>query len=316
MQLSADAEASLDAGGTENVVVFSAVRGTIEISTAEGLGGLFATVNAAQLYAAWQSVLSNLHVIPYPAATGECAVYDQLLGSSASAILPADFASVGGRELLSANVLSLSGYTPAFLTGASMNVSQQVSRATDNEPGYLWLSNLTGPSTPTKLGLGNWSLAGSSGPDIATFSANIGLPSTLVWSGITGLNSPSRGGVTMAWTGGYCNLAGQCQMPAVPPNVTIFGNSSVWNDADPSQNRGKSFACSAPAPNGVFVIPATVLSTLPVAGAQETGFGSLGMSVSDMAPFIALMTNGQRTDGGAFGFSEYLVNTGQAFSWK
>jgi hypothetical protein len=314
--LTAANEATIDSGGTLNIGVFSAIRGTIEVSTAEGLGGLFATVNAAQLFAAYQSVLSNLHVVPYPVATGQCVIYDQLLSTTASSILPASFASVGGRELQSSSSLTLSGFSPAFLTGTSMNVVQPVLRAPGNEPGYLWINNLIGPSTPAKLALGNWSLAGTAGPDIATFSVSVAIPSTLIWTNITGLNSPSRGGVTMNWTGGYCNLNGQCQMPVVPPNVTIFGNSSVWNASDPSQNRGKSFVCSDPAPDGTFAIPVGIISALPVAGSQETGLGSLGISINDTAPFIALMTNGQRTDAGIFGFSEYLMNTGSTFAWK
>jgi uncharacterized protein (TIGR03437 family) len=315
MGLTPASEAMVDAGGSVNIGAFAAVRGSIGVNTSEGLGGLFTSVNAAGLFAAYQNVLWNTHVVPYPAPVEGCVLYDQLSVSTSSSILPASFAGLGGTELQTAKSLTLTGFAPAFLSG-SMTFTQSIARAGAEGAGYVWISNLTGPSVSSKLTLGNWSLFADAGPDIASFSANIELPQTLAWTGMTGFVAPSHSGVTMIWTGGYCTLKGECQMPVIPPNVNIFGNSSVLNPSDPSRNRGKSFSCTVPAPDSIFVIPSEILGALPIAGPQEVGLGSLGVSVSDTAPFLALMTNGQRIDGGVFGFSEYLVNTGASFAWK
>ena len=316
MGLSAASEATLDAGGTVNVGVFSMIRGTIEIATSEGLGGLFATVNAGQLWAAFQSLLWNTHVVPYPAPAGDCVVYDQLVSAATTTILPDSFTAIGGRELQSASTLMLNGFSPSSVSKPSLNYSQIVGKTAGSGPGYLWTSNLTGPAVPAKLNMGNWSLSADPGPDISVFSASIQLPLTLLWTGLTGLTAPSQSGVTMTWTGGYCPMLFPCPMPLIPPNVNIFGNSSVWNPSDPSMSRGKSFSCAIPAPDTIFAIPPAVLAALPVPGPLEVGVGSLGMSASDITPFVALMTNGQRTDGGALGFSELQVNTGTGFAWK
>jgi uncharacterized protein (TIGR03437 family) len=316
MGLTPASEAMVDAGGSVNIGVFAAVSGAITVKTSEGLGGLFTSVNAAELFAVYQNVLWNTHVVPYPAPVGGCVLYDQLSVSTSSSILLASFAGVGGTELQSANSLTLTGFTPASLSRTSTTFTQSIARAGGEGAGYVWISNLTGTSVPSKFTLGNWSLFADAGPDIAGFSANVELPQTLAWTGMTGFVTPSHSGVTMTWTGGYCTLNGLCQMPAIPPNVNIFGNSSVLNPSDPSRNRGKSFSCSVPAPDTVFGIPSEILGALPIAGPQEVGLGSLGVSVSDTAQFLPLMTNGQRIDGGIFGFSEYLVNTGASFAWK
>jgi hypothetical protein len=98
--------------------------------------------------------------------------------------------------------------------------------------------------------------------------------------------------------------------------VNIFGNASVFNAADPSRNRGKSFACNVPSQLGIFAIPPDVTGVLPLPDAAEEGRGALGIVYSNSAPFLAFLANGQRLDGGVFSVAEYMMNSGPAFAWK
>ena len=52
------------------------------------------------------------------------------------------------------------------------------------------------------------------------------------------------------------------------------------------------------------------------AGVDEESSGALGIVYSNSAPFLALLANGQRLDGGEFAFTEYMMNSGPAFAWK
>ena len=97
--------------------------------------------------------------------------------------------------------------------------------------------------------------------------------------------------------------------------VNIFGNSSVFNSSDPSQNR-QVVSCSVPAPDAIFIIPSEITASLPIAGPNEFGTGSLGISTGDVSPFLALLANGQRLDAGVFAYAEYMVNSGPTFAWK
>src|SRR5258708_6628595 len=76
--LSAAAEAALDAGGTANVGVFSAIRGAASGITADGAGGLFESANEVQLYTTYSQILASFRVVSYPTPAGACVVYDGL----------------------------------------------------------------------------------------------------------------------------------------------------------------------------------------------------------------------------------------------
>ena len=91
--------------------------------------------------------------------------------------------------------------------------------------------------------------------------------------------------------------------------MNIFGSASVFNNSDPSQNRGKSFSCIVSATSGQFAVPASITSRLPVAGTGETAEGSLGISIGGGSPFDATLTSGKALDGTFFGFGEAFVNS-------
>jgi uncharacterized protein (TIGR03437 family) len=319
MGLLPEAEAAIDADGTLNIGAFSGVLGTIGTLSQEGVAGFFANVGRDGLYATYAQLLSNFHASPYPVPTGECVVYDQLSASQPASVFLSIITVAGGHELKAANSLTLSGLIPSGLTKNSQTVTQPVARSAAGD-GYLWTNTIFGPATAAHLTQGSWSLiSDSSGADVNPFSASAQLPMTLTWGNITGLNSPSRTGVTITWTGA-CATGGPTAQNGCLPNpvdyVNIFGNSSVFNATDPSRNRGKSFACNVPSQQGIFVIPSDVTGVLPVAGVDEQSRGALGIVYSNSAPFLAFLANGQRLDGGLFAFSEYMMNSGPAFAWK
>jgi uncharacterized protein (TIGR03437 family) len=296
--LSATAEAQLDAGGSVNIGVFAAVGGAAQGFVAEGTGGLFISGNANQVYNALSTILAFFHVTYYPAPTGGCVVYDELSVPSSASPIPQDFTSVGGTELQPAAFLTLT---------VPVGQPQNIIRAGGPGAGYLWV-HLISPQDPAKLGPGTFTLSGGAGPDIAAFTATTSFPANLSWKNMLNLQGPpAAGGVTITWDGGPAT--GQ-------PNVNIFGNSSVFNGADPSKNRGKSFSCIVDANAKQFVVPASITSQLPLPGAGEVAGGSLGMSIGGGTPFDATLTNGQKLDGSFFGFGEAYVNNGAAFAWK
>lgn len=306
--LSPQTEAALDAQGaaslisastaTANVGVFAALRGAAFGIQAEGAGGLFGSFNEAQLFNAYNAILSNFHVTYYPAPTGSCIVYDELSLPTSSIPVPNDFTVVGGKELQPGAVLNLAG--PG-------GISQAITRPGSGSPGvgYLWV-NLIGTFSPAEIGPGTYTLSGTGGADVAAFSASTEFPQNLVWTNAANFSSSAPvNGVTMTFTA--AGTAGQ-------PDVNIFGNSSVFNVADPSKNRGKSFSCIVDASLKQFVVPASVTQQLPVAGSGEVANGSLGISIGGGSPFNATLTNGTKLDGSFFGFGEAFVNNG--ITWK
>lgn len=304
--LSAQAEAALDSQGaaslvasstaTANVGVFDAVRGAVPPIVAEGAGGLFESANEAELFNTYQIILTNFHVIYYPAPAGGCVVYDELSLPSGIPI-PSDFTGIGSKELQPAASLLLSGPN---------NVSQGIIRAGSQGPGagYLWVNILGTASTP-ELGPGTFTLSGAAGPDIAAFSASTQFPANVTWPNV-GSIQPQISGTTITWTGGGTTAQ---------PNMNIFGNSSIFNPADPSKNRGKSFSCIVPATASPYSIPTdSVTKQLPTAGAGEIAVGSVGISNGGGSQFSATLTNGTPLDGSFFGFGEAFVASG--VTWK
>lgn len=292
--LNRTAEAAVDAGGTANVGVFAAVRGAVPPITAEGAGGLFENANAAQLWATYSLILANFHVTYYPAPAGGCVVYDELSLPSGIPI-PQDFTAIGAKELRPGGSLLLKGPN---------NASQGIIAAGAGTPGsgFLWVN--IGPQYI--LGPGQWTLSSAAGPDVAAFSATTEFPTNLTWTNMGSLlTPPTSNGVTLTWTGSGT---------AAQSSVNIFGNSSVFNNTDPSKNRGKSFSCIVPANGSPFAVPAAITQQLPTAGAGEAANGSLGISIGGGSQFSATLANGQPLDGSFFGFGEAFVNSG--ITWK
>ncbi len=294
--LSQSAEAALDAGGTVNLGVFSAIRGAASGLTAEGLGGLFETANATEVYETYKELLTAYSVIYFPGPIGSCVTFDELSGPPASPI-PTDFTTIGSKELQPSSLLTLSGPN---------GVSTPVGRANTGAPGsgYLWI-NLPSAASPALLGPGTYTISGNAGPDIAAFNGSTQFPTNLSWTNSGNLSAPPvANGITMTWTGGGT---------VVQPNIWIFGNSSIYNLVDPSKDRGKTFSCVVNASLNQFAIPASITSQLPTPGTNEVEIGSLGMSTGGGSKFNATLLNGTPLDGTFFGFGEAFVNSA---TWK
>jgi hypothetical protein len=137
---------------------------------------------------------------------------------------------------------------------------------------------------------GIYSINGSGGKDVGTFSASVtlgafptingGLPSAIIRSS----------GLTLSWTGAN---------PAA--TVTILGLTEAVSGLTFSLGE---FLCSTTAASGTFTVPASILSQIP---ASTTG--SLSVSFNNpTVPFSAPLTGGGTTINAGFSASFSLSN--------
>lgn len=266
-------------GGTVNTGLFLMLRAVVLGVPAEGAGGLFDTVNANGAFQLYSRILFAFGGYNFPVAAGSCAVLDSIDPPSGFSV--PDFTTIGGKELMAGSFLNLSG-----TNGNSAVVPRQI----PDTGGYLTVFFST-------LGKGTWTLTGSGGPDIGSFTAKTDLPEDLVWSNAGNLSNPPRSDLTILWTG--ANLNAQSL-------VTVVGSSVVVNPNDPSLSRGKQFFCNALASAGRTVIPASVVSQLPSSSVAsgEVYFGQLGIYSGNGSTFTAPLTGGGTVDGGLLSYGE------------
>ena len=132
---------------------------------------------------------------------------------------------------------------------------------------------------------------------MGAFSATITLPGNLSWTNAGNFKSVPQSDLTIVWSGGSTSSN---------PVVTVYGNSTIVNPADPSKSRAKSFYCAAPASAGKFVVPASIRQQLPSASSGETSFGSLGITTGGFSSFTAPLTKGT-LDAGVIDYGEAYV---------
>jgi len=282
--LSQSALATLDNGGTLNIGLFQVLRAYVAQlgGSAEGTGGLFDNVNANGVFQMYNRILVAFGAVSYPAPLNSCVVIDQQITGGGFAV--PNFTAIGGTELVA---------DPLLLTMSGQGVSANVLR--QDAGGYL------GVFVPAILGPGSWTLSGNGGADVGAFNAKITLPDDLIWTnGGNFMTLPvPRTALTILWAGG--NLTASAV-------VTVFGNSTVVNVNDPSQNRAKSFYCAAPASDGKFVVPASVMQQLPssTTAAGETAYGTLGITTGGLGTFTAPLTKGT-LDAGVIAYGEAYV---------
>ncbi|MBV8816742.1 MAG: hypothetical protein JO022_00220 [Acidobacteriaceae bacterium] len=269
---------NLDAGKTANIGLFLALRAVVLGTNAEGAGGVFDKVNRDGAWQLTNQILDSFGGAPFNVASGSCAVLDTI--NPATGFSVPNFQNIGGTELDAGAGLSLSGPN-----GAGQGILHQ------STGGYLGVFFAT-------LGPGNWTISGSGGNDVNAFSAQTSLPTNLTWTNNGNFNTVPvpRSDVTVLWTGG--NLNSQSL-------VTIFGSSVVINSTDPTKSRGKQFFCNAPAGDGKFVIPASVMSQLPssTTATNEVAYGNLGISSGAGSSFSAPLKAGT-LDAGYFVYGE------------
>ena len=279
--LNESALATLDSGGTVNVGLFQILSGYAAAlgGAVQGAGGLFDNANASSVFNIYNLIPVAYGAVSYPAPLNSCVVIDQVI-TTGGFNLPA-FSKIGGTELVADSlVLQINGPN-----GANGDILRQTTG------GYVgvFLAPILGP--------GSYTISGMGGVDVGAFNATITLPSDLSWTNAGNFKSVPQADLTIAWSGGTSSAN---------PVVTVFGNSTIVNPADPSMSRAKSFYCAAPASAGKFVVPASVRAQLPSAASGETSFGNLGITTGGFASFTAPLKKGT-LDAGVIDYGEAYV---------
>jgi hypothetical protein len=278
--LGAAALAKLDTpGGTVDAGVFLMLTAVLEGIAAQGAGGGFLTADANATFQMFNQILVAFGGYPYPVAAGACAVQD-IIAPPAGFNVP-DFSTLGGTILDAGPAVDLAG---------SNGNSQVLLEETTG--GYLNTFFAT-------LGQGSWTLSGTGGKSVGSFSGVTNLPDNLTWSNAGNFSNLPASSLTITWTG--ANLNAQSL-------VTIFGSSVVINPTDATKTRGKQFYCNAKASAGTFVVPSAVVTQLPSSSVDssqgEVAFGQLGIYSGSGSTFSAPLVSGGKLDGSYFAYGE------------
>jgi hypothetical protein len=96
---------------------------------------------------------------------------------------------------------------------------------------------------------GAYTVAGTGGANVGSFSALFNIPTPPNWTNQTSLSTVTRtNGLTVNWGG-------------------VLGNNSILIEGvsatDATLTKGAAFSCAAPASAGTFTVPPEVLQTLP-----------------------------------------------------
>ena len=155
---------------------------------------------------------------------------------------------------------------------------------------------------------GTYTVSGTGGADIGSFSAAVSLPSGFTWTNENAIANPipRASPLNVTWTGGGTGL------------VTIIGTSSVpagGTAASPIYS-AMAFDCVAPASAGNFTVPANILEQLPAASGDTTSpsIGTLALfAVPDPSTgqgmFTAPLTAGGYIDQGILIYSIGALTT-------
>jgi uncharacterized protein (TIGR03437 family) len=279
--LDESALATLDSGGKVNVGLFQILSGYAAAlgGAVQGAGGLFLNGNASAVFNLYNLIPVAYGAVSYPAPMNSCVVIDQVITSGGFSLPAID--QIGGTELVAdAETLEING--PG---GANANILRQTSG------GYV------GVFLPPILGPGAWTISGMGGVDVGAFNATITLPGNFSWTNAGNFSTVPQADLTIAWSGGTTSAN---------PVVTVYGNSTIVNPANPSMSRAKSFYCAAPASAGKFVVPASVRAQLPSAASGESSFGSLGIATGGFGSFTAPLKKGT-LDAGVIDYGEAYV---------
>ena len=143
-----------------------------------------------------------------------------------------------------------------------------------NAGGFTIYSATLGNATPGNyLDQGQYTITGTGGTDVGSFTARLNVPAPLVWTNQASITTVNRAsGVTVTWSGG--DPAGFVQISGT--SFVAVGNSAV----------GAIFNCTARTSDGTFTVPPVVLLALPASGSISAGGisipipGSLGITGS------------------------------------
>ena len=120
------------------------------------------------------------------------------------------------------------------------------------------------------VGSGSYTLAAPGGADVGAFQATANLPQ-FNWTNRAAVNSITRSGMTIDWTGGGAGWV----------NITGYGarvlSGDVMADYANAVLEGTFFSCIAEAADGSMTIPGSILSQLPMVAAASPITGSLNV---------------------------------------
>ncbi len=168
-----------------------------------------------------------------------------------------------------------------------------------------------GSGSPT-LTQGTYTIAGSGGPDVGAFTANINFPGTFTWTNQDSVPAvvPRSQNLPITWTGGGDGL------------VTISGFAGSQTGGTPTNPiyDVAGFTCIAQASAGNFSVPSAVLQQLPQTSGDVTS-GSIGnlsvFAIPDASKgqgvFSAPLTAGGNVD---FAYFSYAVGSSKTVGFN
>jgi len=179
--------------------------------------------------------------------------------------------------------------------------NMSIPRQSDNSYSAILYSSGLGSVVPKSgsptLVEGTYTVSGTGGADVGSFSAAVSLPSDFTWTNENTIANPipRASPLNVTWTGGGTGL------------VTIIGASSVpagGTAASPIYS-ALAFNCIAPASAGNFTVPANILGQLAAASGDTTSasIGTLALfAIPDpstgQGTFTAPLTAGGKIDQG------------------
>ena len=168
-----------------------------------------------------------------------------------------------------------------------------------------------GQGSPT-LTQGTYTIAGTGGPDVGTFTANINFPGTFTWTNESSVPAvvPRNQNLPITWTGGGDGLV----------TVGGFAGSQVGGTQTNPIYDVAGFTCIAQASAGNFSVPSAVLQQLPQVSGDVTSGAIVNISVlaipdasKGQGVFSAPLTAGGNVD---FAYFSYAVGSSKTVGFN
>jgi hypothetical protein len=142
------------------------------------------------------------------------------------------------------------------------------------------------------ISAGTFTLSGTGGADVGSFSTSLDVPQPVVWTNKDSITTvPRSQNLNITWTGGGSNDL---------YIVGASGNQAGGTQTNPVYDM-TTFVCLTKANLLNFSVPSAVLSQLPATSGN--GVGLLALQLNGKATFTAPLTAGGNIDSGVFLFS-------------
>jgi uncharacterized protein (TIGR03437 family) len=270
-------------GGKLGVVLLARASASLELEAGKPPTDLTLDLGAGlfQEFAAGGELAYN-PLLSYP-PRGTCMTYsgDLDLGAMLGAGTKVeDTGGLTGRALDAGSQLTVTGPK-----GAPIPLPRANEEATTGPYAALLGGSLPigdGPALPPFLDGGQYTVKGTGGKDVGSFSVSLNVPQGVNWTDRNRIKQVDRNsGFTFNWSGG-----GSSQ-------IVLVGGAST----DQKNQVAAGFFCSAPAAQGSFTVPPNVLANLPASlgeNAEQT-LGALMVATMPDAPFQTFTASGLDT---------------------